>query len=99
MRNFIKSLSGFFFYLLGSSYFVAYLLHFNQIGGLWGRWWMDIADLPFALTALLYGGSSLYSSITTKDQKSFAAIFIIGVPLIAVFCFLCALNFWETLGL
>ena len=99
MRNYVKSLSGFFFYTLGISFFTAYLLHFNQLGGLWSRWWMDVADLPFALTAMLYAGTSLYDSITTKERVSIAAIVIISMPLIVAFCLLAALNFWDVLNL
>jgi hypothetical protein len=93
----IKAVSGFFFYLLGISFFLAYLLAFNMLWAPWPRWWMDIADLPLAFSACVYGGASLYMSITQPDKHSKIAAFVIGLPLLAVLLFFVALNFWDVL--
>ncbi len=95
VTQYIKAVSGFFFYILGLSFFVAYLFAFNAMGGLWPRWWMDIADLPLTLTACMYGGISLYLSILQPDKHSKIAAVAIGVPLLAVLLFFIALNFWD----
>jgi len=95
MTEHVKSTAGFFFYLLGISFFSAYLLAFNKVGGVWPRWWMDIADLPLALTACVYGGISLYLSILQPDKHSKIAAGVIGIALLAVLLFFIALNFWD----
>ena len=55
--------SAWLFYLFGVSYFLAYLFWRNEVGDPWPQLWMSIADLPFAVVAMLYGGMSLYRSI------------------------------------
>lgn len=97
VTQYIKAVSGFFFYLLGVGFFTAYLLAFNGMGGAWPRWWMEISDLPLTLTACVYGGISLYLSILQPDKHSKIAAAVIGIPLFAVFLFSLALNFWDVL--
>ena len=95
VTQYAKAVSGFFFYLLGISFFATYLLAFNAMGGLWPRWWMDVADLPLALTACVYGGISLYLSVLQPDKHSKITAVIIGIPLLAVLLLFIALNFWD----
>ncbi|MFA7682163.1 MAG: hypothetical protein WCX61_03985 [Candidatus Peribacteraceae bacterium] len=99
MSLFLKQLSGFFFYVLGASLFVAYLLMHNSIRMQESTWWLQRADLPFAIVALLYGGTSLYRSLHTKEEFSPILAVLIALPLMAFFIFLVLLNFWGILGL
>lgn len=96
MIPYLKRFSGTLFYLLGGSFFIAYMLHFNQISP-WASWWMKVADLPLALVGVLYGGSSLYSSVKPKNGDSASLMIILGIPLLATFAFLVVLNFWPIL--
>ena len=99
VTKYLHSLSAFFFYPLGLSFFIAYLFFRNDIGGIWTQWWMQIADLPMAFVALVYGGTSLYLSLTNKEHPSRILAIMIGTVLIVVFAFLYALNFWDVLRL
>lgn len=85
--------------MLGTSFFGAYLLSFNQIGGGLPLWWIQVADLPMILSALVYGGSSLYVSMVKPGNKSYGLFLIIAVPLTLLFLFFAVFNFWEVLGL
>ena len=93
MLRFIHQLSAFFFYLLGGSFLVAYLLLRNDAVPRASALWLQTADLPFVLAAILYGGLSLYLSLTAgRTSKVLAAV--IGIPLAIAFVVLAALNFW-----
>jgi len=96
LRDLYK-ISATLFYILGTSFFIAYILYANLILGLWPSWWMQVADLPLILSAILYGGLSLYLSISKTEKPSTVAAVIIGVPLTALFIFLLLLNFWNVI--
>ena len=96
MVQYLQKLSGFLFYLLGGSFFLAYLLYYNELA-VWGSWWMKIADLPLALAGMLFGGTSLYLSVKPKDSESKSLLMIIGIPLLALFSTLLVMNFWPML--
>lgn len=96
MATHLHKLSAILFYVLGASFFVAYLLYRNDIGT-FGGWWLNVADLPLALAAVIYGGSSLYLSVTPKEKTSKTVAIVIGIPLTALFVWLVVLNFWEIL--
>ena len=55
MLRFLHQLSAFFFYLLGSTFFVAFVLLRNDMAPPWPAYWMQVADLPLALVTILYG--------------------------------------------
>ena len=93
----LHRISAALFYLLGTSFFVAYLLFKNLLGGIWPTWWMQVADLPLILSAIVYGGLSLYLSIAKSETKSVTAAIVIGIPLAALFVFLLLLNFWNVI--
>jgi len=99
MSSTLHRLSAFLFYLLAGSFFVSYLLLRNEIWLPWSEWWMNIADLPLALVAVLYGGTSLYRSIKQREGVSWPLLILIGLPLLAFITFLIVLNFWNILGL
>ena len=95
MLRYLQSLSAFLFYLLGGSFFLAYLLLRNNILSRWDAAWLQTADLPLAFVCLLYGGLSLYISVQGRSEKpSLALPFLIGLPLFLLFCFLVTMNFW-----
>ncbi|MCF7844332.1 MAG: hypothetical protein K9M03_00700 [Kiritimatiellales bacterium] len=99
MTHYLHKVTGILFFLLGISLFVAYLLMHNGIYASQTAWWIQRADLSFALTTLIYGGTGLYLSIHPKDKPSRALALTIGIPVAAFFVFLFILNFWEVLGL
>jgi len=94
MISYLHRLSGILFYLLGGTFFLAFMLQYNQVG-IFGGWWMKVADLPLALVGILYGGTSLYLSVKPKDGQSTALKFIIGIPLLLLFIGLVVMNFWP----
>jgi len=98
MSRFLHSFSAFFFYLLGASFFAAYLLVRNELGAPWAAWWLKVADLPLIAVAILYGGTSFYRSVKRREGMSLPLFIFVGFPLLALFLFLCALNFWGILG-
>ena len=46
--RYLQTLSAFFFYLLGSSFFIAYVLLRNDMWGGLAAWWLQTADLVLA---------------------------------------------------
>ncbi len=93
MLLFLHRLSAFFFYVLGTSFFVAYILLRNDLQAEWAARWLLWADLPLALTTVLYGGLSFYRSLTTPGKTSRMLAVAIAVPLLALFVLLVLLNF------
>ncbi len=94
MLKFVQQLSAFFFYALGTSFFVAYLLLRNDVWADWSALWLQTADLPFAFSAILYGGLSLYFSLALPGSTSKKLLWWIGIPLLALFTLVVVLNFW-----
>ena len=93
----LKRISGILFYLLGGSFFLAYLVHSNNLSPL-GLWWLTIADLPLALAGVVYGGTSLYTSVQPRDKHSKGLMITIGLPLLIIFGSLVVLNFYPLFG-
>jgi hypothetical protein len=94
---YLKRLSGFLFYVLGGTFFVAYMLQYNEVTP-WGGWWLRVADMPLVLVGVLYGGTSLYMSVKPKDGDSKPLYIVIGIPLVMVFSTLLLMNFWPLFG-
>ena len=94
MLTYIHKLSGFLFYLFGGSFFLAFMLQYNQIST-FGGWWLKVADLPLALVGVLYGGSSLYLSVKPRGKDSSSLKIIIAIPLSLLFVSLVVMNFWP----
>lgn len=99
MSSILHRVSAILFYLLAGSFFIGYLLLRNNIGLPWSQWWLKVADLPLALIAVLYGGTSLYRSVKQREKASRGLLLAIGLPILALFTFLVILNFWTVLGL
>jgi hypothetical protein len=94
MLRYLQQLSGFFFYALGISFLIAYLLLRNALWPDFSSIWLQVADLPFALCAILYGGLSLYLSLAIPGRSGRMIGWLIAVPLAIVFLILVILNFW-----
>lgn len=98
VSKFLHAFSAFFFYLLGASFFAAYLLMRNELGAPWAAWWLKVADLPLIAVAILYGGTSFYRSVKRKEGLSVPLFVFVSFPLLVLFLFLVLLNFWNILG-
>lgn len=94
VSRYLHQLSAFFFYVLGLSFFAAYILLRNDVVGEWSALWLQVADLPFILSAVLYGGLSLYFSLVNPGQRSRSLGFAIAIPLALIFLLLVVFNFW-----
>jgi hypothetical protein len=95
MLRFLHQLSAFFFYVLGFTFFLAYILLHNNTGGTWPAYWVQVGALPLALCAVLYAGLSLYTSLHSGEKHSRFLMAGIGLPLLAFFLLLLVLNFWP----
>ena len=92
---YLQKISGFFFYLLTSSFFLAWILLHNKIQVHASATWMQVADLPLAFSAIVYGGLSVYRSLHHPEQPSRALAWMIGIPLAIFFGLILVMNFWH----
>ena len=92
----LRTSSGFFFYLLGLSFLAAYLLHANNLMSTWPLWWMSVTDLSFLLTACIYGGLSLFASVSRGNRSRIVGV-VIGIPLVVLFLLFVGMNYYEYL--
>lgn len=98
MLRYLHRLSAFFFYVLGSGFFVAYILWRNEMGGGWPLRWLTEADLPMLLASLLYGGLSVYLSIDPHETSKTLRWTMFGLMTVCFLAFL-VLNFWNRFSL
>lgn len=98
MLRYVHRLSAFLFYALGSSFFLAYILWRNEVGGELPLQWLTGGDLVMLCAALLYGGLSVYLSID-RDGTSKALRWILFGLMAACFAVFAALNFWNRFSL
>lgn len=93
MLSYLHKLSAIFFYVLGSSVFIAYILAHNLIAvGVMSRW-LEVVDLPLLLSGMLYGGISIYESLRTDASSPKVMTIAIGLPLLILFGVILLLNF------
>jgi hypothetical protein len=83
MVRYLHTLSAILFYVIGASVFLAYLLWSNNIATGATLRWLQTADLPLLCTALLFGGMSIYRSMTTDKPSK-----VLGISLTVVFALL-----------
>ncbi|MDB4978198.1 MAG: hypothetical protein JWM56_384 [Candidatus Peribacteria bacterium] len=95
MLRYLHQLSGFFFYVLGMSFFGAYVVLRKGAGGAWPAWWLQVADLPFIAAALLYAGISFYVSVATPGAPSRSLRLAVGLPLACLFIMFVIINFYP----
>ena len=96
MLTTLHRLSAAFFYLLGASFFIAYVLMRNSLWADPATIWMQVADLPLAASAMIYGGTSVYLSLRGDlDHPSKALPWVIAIPLVLIFTVMVVMNFWP----
>ncbi len=95
----LKNISGFCFYLFGITLFASYVMFTNDIYARESAWWLQRIDLPFALSAFVYGGTSLYLSLAPKNKTSKALAWAITAILGTFFTIILTLIFWGVLWL
>jgi hypothetical protein len=96
MTRYLHTLSAVLFYVLGAIFFLAYILEFNTIAVTPSMQWMEIADLPLVCVALLYGGTSVYLSLTQNREPSKGLAWTLILPLAILFVATATLKFWPT---
>jgi len=90
MKN-LQEVAGFFFFIVGSIYFVLSLLVYNHYAVPLSQVLLQVFDLPFILVALLYGGASLSLSLDQNNMTQiggkiiiFGGVFIIFTGAVAI---------------
>lgn len=66
MLRFLRQLSGACFYLLGASFFGAYVLLHNSLWVPQMSAWLQLMDWPLIASAVVYGGLCVYLSLHTR---------------------------------
>ncbi len=95
MVQYLQKLSAFFFYILGLSFFACAVFLRSGIGGALPAQWMQVADLPLALSAVTFAGTSLILSVRTNGRSGRTLIIVTSVFLGLLFLALATLNFWP----
>lgn len=90
----LRTVTGFWFYLLGLVLLAAYVSLRGEIFGVWPAYALQYLDLPFILSGLLYGGLNLYFSVKSPGKKSQILGIIIGVIVGVMFLGAAVMNFW-----
>lgn len=94
MERFVHTLSAYCFYILGSTFFVAYILARNGIAEVGMMRWLQIGDMPLLFAGLLYGGLSIHRSMQ-GDAGNASRLLILGItfPALAIFAAIAFMNF------
>jgi hypothetical protein len=95
MLRTLQKVSGAAFFLLGLSFFAAYVLLRNGVWTNESAIWMQVADLPLALSAVVYGGICVYCGVRDPSHTSTKLAVVIAFPLFVVFAVIVAMNFWP----
>lgn len=94
MIKYVHTVSAIAFYVLGTSFFLAYLFLHNNLLTIASMQWLGIADMPLLFTGMLYGGLSVYNSINDNNHEYSRTLALsVGVPLVVLFLILFVLNF------
>ena len=94
MIRYLHTLSAALFYILGSAAFIAYVMQTNNIAVAASTEWLNASDLPLLCIGLLYGGLSLYRSLTNENKASRTLGLSIGIPLLILFLLFVSLKFF-----
>lgn len=97
VSRYLHTLSAALFYLVGSSCFVAYVLLRNGMGGEAPGLWLNVIDLPLLALGLLYGGLSIYRSLS-DGHPSRTLAWGVGIPFTVLFVLAALANFWPALS-
>jgi hypothetical protein len=95
MTRYLHTLSAILFYILGGSFFLAYILKINAIAVAPSLLWLQKGILPLLCISLLYGGTSIYLSVTNELKPSRTLAITIAIPLIIVFIIFMILKFSQ----
>lgn len=87
----VRKASGFLFYTVGILLIIVLVLVKRGLVPAVAPY-LHIADLPILFIAMLYGGSSLYVSLS-RGKKSLPLLLVIFVPLGVLFAIFCWFNF------
>lgn len=93
MLKFLQQLSATCFFILGITFFVAFLLLRNEIQMIWSAWWMQVADLPLLVSAVTYGATSFILSVKGRAITPILIILVTAVS-VAFLGTAIILNFW-----
>lgn len=85
------------FYLLGASFFVAYMLWRNKLLGGLPLLWMQIADLPLLLCGLIFGAASILKGLGEREGVMSLIGWCLAAPLTLLFLGFVLLTFWDVL--
>ena len=85
MLTYLHRLSALLFYILGSSFFLAYIFWKNQILADASMQWLSHAFLPLLAVAMLYGGASVLLSIEPEGRPSSSLTLLVTLPLALLF--------------
>ena len=88
----VRKAAGALFYILGSVVIVLVVLVERGVAGVRVTTLLHILDLPLLFTAMLYGGTSLYTSLA-QEKRSLPLLLVIMVPLGVIFALFCTFNF------
>ena len=88
----VRRASAYLFYLFGAIFIPLVVLYVRGMLPETMTPVMHSLDLPLLFIAVLFGGSSLYVSLT-KGQKSLPLFIAVFVPMGVVFAVFCWLNF------
>lgn len=91
MLPYLHALSATLFYVLGGSFFLAYVFLMNDIFARSAAIFLYAGQLPLLLTGLLFGGLSIYRSLHGEGNAR-TLLLIIGLPLLALFVFAAVLR-------
>lgn len=89
----LQSVSGAAFYILGLMLFAGWMMIEWSINPTMGAMWLQGLDLPFAFSAIVYGGVNVYDSVRDDAAPSKILPWCIGVPLAILFLVILVLNF------
>lgn len=95
MLPLLQKTAGAVFFLLGTSFFVAYVLLRNGVFVNEAAVWMQAADLPLAGSAVTYAGVSVYAGLRDPKKRSLPLALAVAVPLALFFATVVAMNFWP----
>lgn len=91
--RYLHTLSAVLFYVLGSSFFLAYVFLRNGIMADASSTWLTAGDMPLLLAGLLYGGLSIEKSIRNDAGASTPIMLGIGIPALVLLVLTLVLNF------
>lgn len=89
----VHEVSAIYFFIFAFVYIFAILAFRNQVAADTAMIVMRISDIPFALVALLYGGSTLYLQLNENEDVATAWSIIIAAVCILLFALVVFANF------